>query len=367
MKKLGFMSSALCAAIIVLGAGCAGSAPQGPDGGMIRSADGGLTWQLKSDLYTVGGKASNFSTLDVNVLAADPSDSRALWAGTMLNGILYSSNGGDAWSLSQVYSPAEMQLTQSRVNGMAVDPKNSCLVYATITSPSTKSYLIRTTNCGRSWGLVYTNENPGAQLQAIAVSPFESSELFMGDSVGRILRSSNGGGSWQQGGHFDGAAVRQIVMHPKHNGELYAATRQGGLFHSIDHAGTWVKADFRAFRGADDVFTIALDPSAENSLLIGTKYGILRSTDAGASWNALRLVSAPNEVQIISLAISPKNPQHIFYGTPTAFYKSEDGGATWNNKHVPTKRVIRAILIDPAKAATDPETIFIAAWQLPQQ
>ncbi len=361
--KIGVFATAL----IALGAGCSAAATQGPDGGVIRSTDGGLTWQLKSDIYTVGGKVLSFNTTDVNTLVADPNDSRSFWAGTMTNGILYSSNGGEAWSPSQVYSPAELQLTQARVNGIAVDPTNSCAVYATITAPSMQSYLIRSVNCGHSWGLVYTNERAGSQLQAVAFNPLQNTEMYVGDSIGRVLRSTNAGGSWQPAGDFGGSIVRQIVMHPKHNGEIFVATRLGGLYHSVDHGVTWVRADFKAFRGADDVYQIVLDPAAENSLLVGTKYGILRSTDSGATWNALKLVTAANEVQIISLAVSPKNSQHIFYGTPTAFYKSEDGGVTWNNKHVPTHRVIRAILIDPAKAAADPETIFVAAWQLPQQ
>lgn len=360
--------SKLCAlgtAFILLGLGCGSTTPQAPDGGVIRSADGGLTWQLKSDIYTTAGKVASFVNIDVNTLVADPNDSKTMWAGTMVNGLLYTTNGGEAWTPITTYSPADLMLTQARVNGIVIDPTNSCIVYATITAPTAKSYVVRTTNCGRSFGLVYTNEAAETQLQAIAINPFHNLEMYIGDSGGNVLRSTNGGGSWQKAGRF-GGAIRAIALHPKHDGELFIGTKAAGFWQSPDHGQTWNMANLKAFRGAEDVYAITLDPSQGNSLLIGTKYGILRSNDGGVNWEALALLTAPNETLVLSVAVAPKNSQHIFYGTPAAFYKSEDGGKTWTNKRVPTHRVIKAILVDPSKAGTEPETIWIAAWQLPQ-
>lgn len=353
---------------VLLGAGCSSaSTSTGPDGGLFRSADGGTTWQSKSRVLTSTGQAASFAALDVNTFAVDPKDPKAMWVGTTANGIFFSFDGGEGWQQAKNYSPAEIQLTESIVNGMVVDPENKCQIYATITAPTGKSYLIRTSDCSRSWGILYSfNEAKEAQLRAIAVNPANPKQLFLGDTAGDVFRSNNGGGSWENVVRFEDRAIRTIVVHP--NGQaVFVGTARGGLRVSYDAGSTWELADLKKYAGAEEVYTVALDPSKGSSLLIGTKYGILRSDDLGKTWTALELLTGPQETQILSLAVSPKNSNRIYYGTPNGFYRTDDGGKSWATKRIPTQRIVRQLWVDSEKInGVDTEFVWFGAWRAPQ-
>ncbi len=356
------------AAAVLIGVGCAGKTPAtGPDGGMFRSTDGGTKWESKSRLLTTGTPAS-FTALDVNTFAVDPKDPKSMWVGTSASGIFYSFDGGDGWQQAKNFTPAELQLTKSIVNGLAVDPENKCLVYATIRAANAKSYLIRTNDCSRSWGVLYTfSELQGEQLRAIAINPLNSKQLFLGDSAGNVFRSNNAGASWENIVRFDDRAIRSVVVH-SNGSTIFVATSRGGLRISHDNGNIWEQADLKKYSGAEEVYTIALDAAKGTGLLIGTDYGILRSDDLGKTWSALELLTGPQETQIVSLAVNPKNSNRIYYGTPKGFYRTDDGGKSWATKRIPTGRIAKAMWIDVQKVgAVDVESLWFGAWRAPKK
>ncbi|OGH60533.1 MAG: hypothetical protein A2848_02815 [Candidatus Magasanikbacteria bacterium RIFCSPHIGHO2_01_FULL_50_8] len=368
MKKTLYQSLIGAAALVLLGAGCGGSAAStGPDGGIFKSVDAGTTWVSKSRLLTVGTPAS-FAPTDVTTVVVDPKDPKAMWVGTSANGIFYTFDGGEGWLIAKNFAPAELMLTESIVNGLAVDPENSCVVYATITAPTTKSYLIRTVNCGRSWGVLYAfNELKEEQLRAVAVNPSNPKQLFLGDTAGDVFRSDNAGASWKKVVRFEDRAIRTIAIHK--NGNVFVGTARGGLRMSYDAGENWQQAELKQFAGAEEVYAIAFAPANPTRLLIGTKYGILRSDDLGKTWTAYELLTAPIETQILSVAVNPKNSNRIFYGTPSGFYRTEDDGKTWTTKRMPTTRVPKNILVDVQKGADGAavELLWVGMWRPPQK
>lgn len=349
--------TALCLALLLGGAGC-GTTTNVVDGGLYKSVDGGNKWELKSDLLTTKGVAANFVTQDVNVMTVDPNDSRAMWIGTMNAGILYSFNGGEGWQQVLDSRGSDLQIATSRVTGLAVDPTNGCVVYATIVNPAAKSYLVRTINCGRSWGLLFTNELPNEQLGSVVVNPNQSTQLFMANSAGDLWRSDNAGTSWTQLKRFS-QSVRVVTVHPKNKNLIYVGLRKGGLWKSMDAGQTWEQLDLKKYRGAEEVYQVVVD-AATDTVLIGTNYGILHSGDSGLNWDAFQLLTSPNETQIISLAVNPQNPKRVYYGTPKGFYRSEDGGQTWSTKKIPTSRVVKSLYIDTTGGT---ENVWLGAWQ----
>ncbi len=357
------------AALTVLGAGCgASSGSQGPDGGLFRSVDGGNTWTAQSRVLTTAATPLSFGGFDVNTFTVDPKDPKSMWVGTSANGIFYSFDGGEGWQQAKNFAPAELQLTTASVNNIAVDPENKCLVYATVIAPTGKSYLIRTADCSRNWGVVYTlTDLKDAQLRSVAINPANSKQLFLGDTVGNVYRSSNAGASWENVARFEDRAVRTIVAHP--NGQtVFVGTSRGGLRASFDGGTTWGAVDLKKFAGAEEVYAIALDPAKSTSLLIGTKYGILRSDDLGTAWTALELLTGPQETQILSLAVSPKNSNRIYYSTPKGFYRTDDGGKSWATKRVPTARIIKTLWVNSGLVnGVDTEFVWFGGWRPPQQ
>lgn len=73
-----------------------------------------------------------------------------------------------------------------------------------------------------------------------------------------------------------------------------------------------------------NVLALALDPSSPATLYAGTAAGIYKSTDAGASWTALR-----EDLYVSALTLSPRDPRVLFAGTQEGVLRSDDSGAMW--------------------------------------
>ena len=120
------------------------------------------------------------------------------------------------------------------------------------------------------------------------------------------------------------------------------------------------------------VTAIAIDPTATNTIYIGTAQGgIWKTTDGGLSWDA----KSDNEVSLAigALALDPQLPQIIYAGTGEgnfsgdSYYglgilKSVDGGNTWVNLAQSTfsgNRFSRIVIV-PSTAGTASTDLFAA-------
>ena len=76
-----------------------------------------------------------------------------------------------------------------------------------------------------------------------------------------------------------------------------------------------------------DVRCLAADPLNPSRLYAGTQAGgVLRSNDAGQTWQAAGLAGQT----VKALAISPTQPGMLYAGTkPAHLFVSHDGGASW--------------------------------------
>jgi photosystem II stability/assembly factor-like uncharacterized protein len=75
------------------------------------------------------------------------------------------------------------------------------------------------------------------------------------------------------------------------------------------------------------VWALAVDPDDADVVYAGTRNGIFKSTDAGATWAPASKGLGPAGVWVMSLAVTS---EAVYAGTYTnGVYKSTDGGATW--------------------------------------
>jgi photosystem II stability/assembly factor-like uncharacterized protein len=92
----------------------------------------------------------------------------------------------------------------------------------------------------------------------IAPSPHDAGLLLVGIELGGLMRSSDGGESWQD--HRPGAQrdVHSLAWHPRVRGRAYEAGGGGAAF-SIDAGETWQPAD----EGRDRHYTwsVTVDPA----------------------------------------------------------------------------------------------------------
>jgi hypothetical protein len=187
----------------------------------------------------------------------DPRDPETLYAGLRERGVRRTTDGGRNWVDCGLPEPGVFSLAVSAANGA---------VYAG-TEPSR---LFRSDDRGESWreldGLLELPSRPTwsfpprpwtSHVRWIAPSPHDVDLILVGIELGGLMRSTDGGESWQD--HRPGAQpdVHSLAWHPRDRGRAYEAGGGGAAF-SEDAGETWHSAD----EGRDRHYTwsVAVDP-----------------------------------------------------------------------------------------------------------
>jgi photosystem II stability/assembly factor-like uncharacterized protein len=191
-------------------------------------------------------------------LAVDPHDGDAVFAGLRAGGVQKTTDGGRTWTDCALPKPGVFSLAVSARDGA---------VYAG-TEPSA---LFRSDDGGRTWreldALLALPSRPTwsfpprpwtSHVRWIAPSPHDADLLLVGIELGGLMRSTDGGASWQD--HRPGAQrdVHSLAWHPRAHGRAYEAGG-GGAASSEDAGETWSAAD----EGRDRHYTwsVVVDPA----------------------------------------------------------------------------------------------------------
>lgn len=247
----------------------------------------------------------------------------------------------------------------------ASDPRSPGIVYA-----ATTMGLMKTTDGGLSWTTVF----PDLAIYSVIVDR-QGSVYAAGITITQsfsLLKSIDGGAHWTT---IDQASLRDgripaFTVNPE-DGTVYLALRENGIYRLLPD-GTRVsiaptevvsmKPYVLAFGGADrrtlytltesggilamgsdsvwrtvndgiiaemTVIALAGDPTVGSVLYAGiAEGGMFKSTDGGASWQALNTL--PVSPTINAIAIDPTNTAVLYAAAPYAgIIKSDDRGATW--------------------------------------
>jgi photosystem II stability/assembly factor-like uncharacterized protein len=119
----------------------------------------------------------------------------------------------------------------------------------------------------------------------------------------------------------------------------------GGVFKSADGGINWTRLNTP---GGSDWLTdltssLAIDPQNPSVVYVGNMYGVIKTTDGGASWRWVNsgFPISPNfilpnqNVAVTTLAIDPRNPGTVYAGafqysaTGSGVFKTTNGGASW--------------------------------------
>ena len=332
-------------ALVLLGQGCGGTAAtsNAADGGVYKTADHGTTW-LQKRVLIKGAKAVTLGNDPITAIAIDPEEHTAIYAGTLERGIVASLDGGDSW---QELSKGPVGHIQS----IAVDTKNKCTVYATM---GNKVY--KTQNCSRDWGQIFFDPDLTKIFTTIALDWFNPTILYAGSSQGDIYKSTDTGLSWQVVKRAS-ASVKQILVDNRDSRILYIATVGDGIWKTMDGGATWVqiKQQLQNYNGAARVETLAEDNAQTQTIYLGSKYGLLSSTDGGETWKSITLTSQPGTVDINGLAVNQRNEKEITYMTSNTLFFTTDQGTTWVTKKLPSTRPSTVLTLD----TQDGETLYL--------
>ncbi len=339
MKSNLFLAPLL--SLVVFGAGCfspSSSRPKGPDGGVWKSIDGGQTWMNKKAFVTGPKVTAAAAGLSVLGMAFDPQDRSALYLATAENGVVYTLDGGEAWQ------PVK-GLSVGRVSAVAVDPKDKCTIFALSANKIYKSQ-----TCGRDWAQIFFEPRLDKFFTRMAIDWYNPANLYAGSSDGDILRSVDGGASWQLVKRVEGIGISSLVIDPRDSRVVYAGTLGEGILKTTDGGITWtaIRKQFsEAYNAARRVTQVVVDPVEANLVYSVSKYGILKSSDGGETWKALQLTSPPETIKINALAIDPRNNKRLVFTGVSTLQMSIDGGSTWAPKKLPTTQAGSSLLIDP--------------------
>jgi photosystem II stability/assembly factor-like uncharacterized protein len=350
MKRFKFFLLFILVIFLFSGAACVQVKPVGIDGGVFKSINRGESWQQKVDLLSINAP-QKIAYVNANFLTFDPHDSSILYLGSKQSGLFISYDSGESW---QVVS----RLPRATINAIAVDPKARNIVYVAI-----GNRIFKSTDCCYNWQSVYLEGAADVSITALTVDPFETNRVYAGLSDGRLLMSVNGGLSWGEGFKAFPRSIRWILIHPKTN-VFFVGTVGGGFWRSKDRGENWedISQKLQNFPGANEVESLIFDLTKDNSLVILTPYGLLRSDNGGDVWSDYKLLIQPGRVKILSFDFNRRNPNEIYYVTSSTFYRSTDGGKRWQTKPLPSRRLPATILVDP----NNPNVLFLAVYK-PEQ
>ncbi|HBL29347.1 MAG TPA: hypothetical protein DD490_21150 [Acidobacteria bacterium] len=180
-----------------------------------------------------------------------------------------------------------------------------------------------------------------------------------------VMRSEDGGTTWQEANHgLEGERIIALAVDPQDTDRLYAvAAKQGcssddpgGVYRSDDAGASW-----HLLATSEDIGGLACSAgllALSDAVLVGTRDGVARSADGGATWQQIPLSPAPDTLH--TLLRDPRDKRVLYAAGWQARFKSRDGGLTWTLLDDPaahSQQSVRAL----ALAASAPDTLYAFA------
>ncbi|MGH9783656.1 MAG: WD40/YVTN/BNR-like repeat-containing protein, partial [Terriglobia bacterium] len=234
-------------------------------------------------------------------------------------------------------------LVSGRVTSLAIDPRNSSIVYVAAAGGG----VWKTTNRGKRWQPM-TDQLPSLASGAVAVDPF-SGDVWYGTGElnfcrdcyygAGVYRLRDGGATWERVASeiFLSSPTSVIRFDSRNRGALLIG-RSTALWKSSDGGATWRAV----LRGA--ITDIAFNP-ADSSIAYAAvgnfsgspENGIYRSTDGGETWVRMS-EGLPSQDSLGRIALGTAPTPSLVYAlivrstdfNLNGLYRSLDGGVTWS-------------------------------------
>jgi photosystem II stability/assembly factor-like uncharacterized protein len=284
----------------------------------------------------------------------EPSSS-AVFAATHNGGVAVSRDFGQSWNF------CNQGLTSLNVYSLACSKVGGRVRIYAGTEPA---HIFVSENLGASWkelasmrSVPNTNEwsFPApphvAHVKVIAIDPHNSDRIYSCVEQGELLRSDDGGATWQDllgpGGvlkESEGDAHR-IIIRPSHPNDMSMPTGFG-IFHTFDAGTTWRNDKDRLSRiGYPD--PLVFDPNREDLMFVAgarqnpgawfesknADSAVARSRDGGGTWElVMNGLSEPMKANFEAMTLEAWNGSCAVYlgNTDGDVYCSEDEGENWH-------------------------------------
>ena len=228
---------------------------------------------------------------------------------------------------------------------------------------------------------------------SVLARPGDPDTLYAGTTGTAIYRSTNGGARWERlrppvpEGHCDmGFATRVIRMtaDPSAPDEIYAGLEVGGVLRSLDGGDTWESCNADLLRlageehlksaiGSDmesegmmDSHSLTISPALPGTVFLATRMGLFRSDDRGETWRELGIGNYSPLTYARDVTVSRHDPKVLFGAFSKAatsnagsLWRSTDLGESWErfDKGVD----VNSTLMIVAESASDPGRVWCGA------
>ncbi len=324
--------------------------------GAARHAAAQSTWQPVDTLAFAALKWRNIGPFrSGRSVAAAGSVARPneYWSGTTGGGVMKTTNGGYTWE------PVSDKYFGGTIGGIAVSPPNPDIVYVgpgEFTLRGNTSYgdgVYKTTDGGATWTFLGLKDT--RQIAAVLVHPWNPDLVYvaaLGHAFGPnpergVFRSKDGGKTWDKIlFRNDSAGVTDLVMDPSDPAILYAATWQvvrrpwdissGGpgsaIYKTTDGGDHWTELTKNPGLPTGTLGNIGLAVSRANprilwAMLEADSGGLYRSGDAGATWQRINTKSSIHwrPFYFTRVFADPADTNTVYLPNGTLF-RSTDGG-----------------------------------------
>lgn len=329
---------------IFLFSGCVNSSSGNPIGGVMKSEDGGRTFESRVFI----DEENSLSGSNVLSMAVDPVDNKVVYAGTARKDFYKSTNGADSW--------VQFRTGLTDIRGIAINPFNTRTVYVSGLFEGRGS-VVKSVDGGEKWERVYVEPSDGTNITAMIVSPVNGEMVYIGTSGGTIARTLNGGQSWENLYHAQNS-VNELAIDAGDVNTLYALINGMDVVKSRDDGVTFENVRDMERESYNDLYqgmlySMTTSPSVSGIVIVGTDKGIFLSRDYGRIWEPVDVIASTVGIPIHAMDISSHNVEQLVYAAAKAVYtKVADG---WAITDTTSNRSVDVIVHDPVS----PEIVYI--------
>ena len=327
----------------------------GTDKGVValKSSDG-RAWELANQ---------GLQEWAVPKIAVDPTAPNRVFAGTRGDGVWVSEDFGASWK-----KPCYGKPGPGKVRSIAVDPSDPRTIYA----GGEPIDMFVSEDLGASWDrfdsirqlpwveqVTYPVAVVEPHVRDIAIDPKDPRRMYLALQVGSIIRTTDGGVSWEVLDRPYDSDVHTILIDSDNTNTIHIATgghdmRQGksagrALFQTADGGENWAPVAMNFSQ--EYSVPLAMHPTDHKILFSAIAHGqpgswrgrpsgaesqIIRTKDGGKSWEALSEgLEGISENFAECISFNEAHPDNVYAALRNGtLYQSADGGDSWEKLSV---------------------------------
>lgn len=331
-------------AIVFLFAGC-NPLSSNKISGAIKTSNGGVNWLDANQI--AGDNKLSLSGSTISLMTFDPNKREVVYASSYSDGLFKSEDSAGSW---------KQILSRISVYDVAIQNDNPDVIYAA-GYVLEHGKLLKSTDGGKSWEEIYSEETVQNAVRAVTINPSNSNEVVIGLTSGNIVKSLDGGRNWVLVKNFEDRVNRVRFQ----GNSLFAIFRTKGMYVSTDggvnftpitdpityKSGTADGLFLNSTIGVQSFAQFAVNTSNPSEIYVSTDRGVYKTDTLGKTWVKLPIPIQDENSQARAIAISPSNTKIVYMSVGSTIYKTLDGGLSFQTQGIATDGFINYILVDP--------------------